>query len=234
MNTRRSITAGFLFLVFSCLCTASDPNACSSASSVADPCLPEPTIQRWMVWNYWQMLQAGMSSENVVAMLGEPLARESTETACVWYYQQAPQKLESGVIQRPHFGLLTFKISALGGKETMVLRTWRTPNWNEVRGYSAVQFEIQQKQIADVQQQERRRQAELEKQRQLEAEQKKQEALRQQQLEQERQMRAQQEAAERNKGFSLDKIPRTYLYAAGGVLVGIIVAAVILKKPFSG
>lgn len=60
--------------------------------------LPEETIiQRRQIWHFWQMLQVGLSAEKVTELIGEPLEKETSETACIWYYQQAPQRLPSGL-----------------------------------------------------------------------------------------------------------------------------------------
>lgn len=232
MANRRALVAGFFVLAAGFVC-ASDPNLPSRPVST-EPAATEPTIQRWMVWNFWQTLQPGMSKEKVVELLGEPLEKESTDTACVWYYQQAPQKLASGVIQRPHSGFINFRKTLSGGQELMLLKTWKEPNWNEVAGYSLEQFQFQQKKLDQLRQQELRLQQQAEELKRREEEtRRQQEALQQQKIQQEQQVRAQQEAKQ-NKGFSLDwkNWPRTYWFAIGGVLIGLAIAVIFIKRPF--
>ncbi len=232
MEKGRIWTVIVLWLAAGCLCAAAGLDA-SAEASAEDLCEQKPTIERWMVWDFWQALQPGMDKDRVAELLGEPLERETTETACVWYYQQAPQQSAVGIIQRPRFGLLNFKIASAAGREVMVLRTWKMPDWNEVRGYSAAQFEAEQKELRRLREEALRRQKELEEKQRLEEERRQQEELlRQQQLEQERQMRAQQAAAQRSSGFSWDNIPITYWYAAGGIVIGLIIAVILIKKPF--
>lgn len=234
MYKGRGLAAGFLFLVLSCWCAASDPNT-HAAPAVSDPCDLSPKIQKWTVWHFWQMLQPAMSKEVVLEMLGEPLEKESTDIACIWYYQELPVRLENGVIQRPKFGFLNFTKTTAGGQEKMLLKLWKQPDWNQVRGYSAQEYQMELDRIEQLKKEQLERQRKLEEQKRLEEERRKrEEALRQQQIEQQRQLRAQQAAAERNRGFSLEDIPQTYWYAGGGILIGLVIAFILIKKPFSG
>ena len=146
----RALTTALLLLGCICFGSVSDPNGCSK-SDVADPCDLEPAIQKWTVWHFWQVLQPGMGKDRVIELLGEPIEKESTDVACVWYYQQAPLKLESGIIQRPKFGFLNFVKTTVGGQEMMLLKTWKEPNWNFIRSYSAQEYqqEIHQQEYHD-------------------------------------------------------------------------------------
>lgn len=209
---------------------ASEPN--QPVPTFETEILPdEPLIQRRQVWHFWQMLQVGLSPEKVIELLGEPLEKESSETACIWYYQQTPQRLPSGQIQRPRYGFLNFRKVSVGGKEQLLLKLWRQPDWNQMPAYSAEQFEFQQKRIEQVSRQQLAEQKRLEEQKHQE-ELRRQEELRQQQLQQ--QMLAQQSAPSQSKESFLNwkEWPRTYWYIAGGVLAIVIVLFVLLKKPF--
>jgi outer membrane protein assembly factor BamE (lipoprotein component of BamABCDE complex) len=233
MANRRVAAIGFMVCLFVAVCGASDPNQVSQPVST-EPAAAETTIQPWMVWNFWQMLQPGMSKDKVVELFGDPLEKESTETACVWYYQQAPQHLASGVVQRPRTGFLNFRKTLSGGQELMLLKTWKEPDWNQVGGYSLEQFQAQQKKIDLLRQQELRLQQQAEELKRREEEtRRQQELLQQQKIEQEQQIRAQQEA-QKSKGFSLDwkNWPRSYWYAGGGILIGLAIAVIFIKKPF--
>lgn len=215
---------------------ASEPNQpAPTAPTFKTELLPdEPLIQRRQVWHFWQMLQVGMTADKVTELLGEPLEKESSETACVWYYHQTPQRLPSGQIQRPRFGFLNFKKTALGGQEQLLLKTWRQPDWNQLPAYSAEQFEFQQKRLEQLRQEKLAEQKRLEEEKRLQEELRKQEEQRRQ--EELRQQMLAQQTQSQSKGFTLNwqGWPRSYWYTAGGIAAGLIILFLVLKKPFSG
>lgn len=155
-------------------------------------------IEKWTVWNYWQMLTPKMTEQVVVEILGEPLEKEFIKNYQIWYYQQVPKKEGEKIISRPQSGCLRFrKVDS-----AYFLYESKSPDWTVTAPHTEAQYLAQQEKIQKQKEQEPPltsqaepvEQAQTERQHQLEqAMDERQQLLEQQQIE------AQKLAAERRE-----------------------------------
>ena len=94
------------------------------------------SVEKWQVQDYWGRLEARMTEQVIVELLGEPLEMETRTGMQVWYYQQAPQREGDRIIDRPRHGLLMFKQS----NGQALLYKWEPPNWTIVTPHSEAQY----------------------------------------------------------------------------------------------
>lgn len=208
-----------------------DPNApLEIPTSVSSPVDEEFTILPWMVLDHWRRMSTKMTPEQILEMLGEPREKEESSTMCVWYYQDVPTKLETGAIQRPRHGLVTLKKLVSGG-ESLVVKSWKEPNWYEVPcfrllQYSAQQAKLEKARLLALAEQKRQEKVKLAEARRLEAEKRRQEELR----EQEDRLLAQQQEQQQKEELWMGH-PRKYWYIGGGAVGGLAVGLLMLRRP---
>ena len=113
----------------------------------------EDAISQWTVKDFWGQLQEKMTEAQALELLGRPLDRESTDTACVWYYQEAPVREGDQVIRRPRSGLLRFRRGITEGREALLLISWTEPDWEKVQAHTLAQWQALQRRLEQAEQQ---------------------------------------------------------------------------------
>jgi outer membrane protein assembly factor BamE (lipoprotein component of BamABCDE complex) len=82
----------------------------------------------WTNQTAWPRIRQGMTEQQVVSLLGEPIENESSSVWSIWYYQERPTKSGDTVLERPRFGKVIFKADDL--KQLLVTKVIE-PDWSK-------------------------------------------------------------------------------------------------------
>jgi outer membrane protein assembly factor BamE (lipoprotein component of BamABCDE complex) len=95
----------------------------------------------------WRQLAKKMTESQIVALLGQPREKETTEQFDVWYYQDAPKRENGQIVWRPKTGLVRFRQVPIDGQQVFLLLDWKLPLWREV---AAMPMEVNEPTAAPV------------------------------------------------------------------------------------
>ncbi|MCK4958824.1 MAG: hypothetical protein KAT00_05480 [Planctomycetes bacterium] len=201
----------------------------------------------WASQQLWrEKLCPRMTDSTVFNLLGEPVDKETTPSAMIWYYHECPKRVDGKVTYRPVRGIVRFRLVKVdaGGQRLnnpyFAVVDWREPDWPKVEAQlQAAKFLAEAetaKKLAEVEKARIEAEQELERQRierkkleqeQLLAEQKRL-AEEQARIEAERQ-RLEAEEARKWLGF-----PKEYWYFGGGGFLIAVVLISIFKRAGTG
>lgn len=98
-------------------------------TAVADP-------PKWAEPQAWRLrLQKYMTPVEVQTILGDPIDREVSNIAMIWYYQQGPTRVESKVTQRPKIGTVKFNLINIRNRlipPVYAVTDFTEPDWDNI------------------------------------------------------------------------------------------------------
>ncbi len=204
---------------------------------------------KWTNVDNWRLkLEPYMTTHQVRLLLGEPIDREVSPLAQIWYYEKGPTRQAGKVVERPTRGIVRFE------RQKAVVRTNRTPpaaptfvvvsfaepDWpnvppdafksrQQLAREQQTQAALEKRKVAEEQRLRAMKEREAlakERQEQLQATRKEQQAL----FEERRQLQARMQA-DKKPAKEPENLLSKYLYAVGTITLTI-AAALFLKKRY--
>ena len=173
-------------------------------------------LPKWTDAQNWAQLQKWMTPQQVTNTLGNPLYKDASPQAGIWYYQDVPQ-IDGTKITRPDYGLVRFRRVAAG----YVVLDWKEPDWEKVALIEAEKEKLEQLEKAKIEELEA---AKKEAQRLAEEKKIAEEKARQAERRQQKLLQQRQEAEKAKR------VKKKNLIIAGCILAGIIGIFIVFSK----